>query len=135
MVERGHDHRCKTTVEESLVGSHGSNGIVEKPVGVMKLALESSIWTWRRGSRLSWQSYAWYIINRLDVEKDGKAAYERVRGKSGDGVYLRGGEGTQRRVLVGNRIRRVQGAAVVEDPCGRQFTRRAAQGFQLVLQS
>ena len=79
--------------------------------------------------------YALYIINRLDVEKDGNAAYERVSGESGDSVYLRGGEGTQRRALVGNRIRRVQGAVVVEDPCGRQFTRRAAQGFQLVPRS
>ena len=26
--------------------------------------------------------YAWYIINRLDVEKDGNAAYEGVRGKA-----------------------------------------------------
>ena len=26
--------------------------------------------------------YAWYIINRLDVEKDGKAAYERMKGKA-----------------------------------------------------
>ena len=25
--------------------------------------------------------YAGYIINRLDVEKDGKAAYERMKGK------------------------------------------------------
>ena len=56
VVESGHDHRRKTSKEESLVGSHGSNDIVEKPVQtiegqarVMKLALESSVWTMRRG--------------------------------------------------------------------------------------
>ena len=77
----------KSVVEESLVGSSGSNGVVERTVQavegqirVMLLALEA-----RLGAMVAATEpivtyipdHAMYLINRLEVGKDGKTAYER----------------------------------------------------------
>ena len=74
------------------MGSSGSNGVVERAVQavegqirVMKLALEDRI-----GKEVKADScivtfmaeYAAYMMNRLEVGKDGKTPYERVKGKA-----------------------------------------------------
>ena len=83
-MERGDEKGCRTIVEESPVGSKGSNGIVERAVQtiegqirVMKLALEARI-----GREIDAEAnvvtfmaeYAGYLVNRLEVGKDGKSA-------------------------------------------------------------
>ena len=99
---RGNDKGCRTIVEESPVKSKGSNGIVERAVQtiegqirVMKLALEG-----RLGQKIDAEAnvvafmaeYAAYLVNRLEVGKDGKTAYERVKGKSATVLGLEFGE-------------------------------------------
>ena len=102
VLERGNEVGCRTIVEESPVGSKGSNGVAERAVQevegqvrVMKLALESRI-----GRAIDAEScvvtflaeYAAYLINRLLVGKDGKTAYERNKGKSASVLGLEFGE-------------------------------------------
>jgi hypothetical protein len=92
----------KTIVEESPVGSKGSNGVAERAVQeiegqlrVMKLALEDRI-----GKEIDAEAcvltfaaeYASYLINRLLVGKDGKTACERSKGKSATVLGLEFGE-------------------------------------------
>ena len=92
----------RTTVEESPVGSSGSNGVVERAVqGVeglirtLKCACED-----RWGVRLQpgdkavifMAEYAGYLLNKLDVGKDGKTAWERSRGKRGTVMAVEFGE-------------------------------------------
>ena len=88
---RGDEKGSRTIVEESPVASKGSNGVVERAVQttegqirVMKSALEERV-----GRKIDAESnvvafiadYAAYLVSRLEVGKDGKTAYERVRGK------------------------------------------------------
>ena len=83
----------KSVVEESPVGSSGSNGVVERTVQaveglvrVILLALEAEpIVTYI-------PDHAMYLINRLKVGKDGKTAYERVKGKVASVLGLEFGE-------------------------------------------
>ena len=82
----------KTIPEHSPVGSSGSNGVVERGIQsieemlrVMRSALEerlgvaldvtSSVWPWMT-------ELAALTLNRLEVGRDGKTAYERVKGKA-----------------------------------------------------
>lgn len=92
----------RTVVEESPVGSSGSNGIVERAVQgiegqVRALLLEL---VFRLGVEVGANEpivaflpeYAAYLMNRLEVGKDGKTAYERVKGKCGTVVGVEFGE-------------------------------------------
>jgi hypothetical protein len=102
VAERGNEAGCRTIVEESPVRSHGSNGVVERAVQtiegqirVMKLALEDRI-----GRAVDAEApvvtfmaeYASYLLNRLEVGKDGKTAHERVKGKTASVLGLEFGE-------------------------------------------
>ena len=102
VAERGNEMGSKTIVEESPVGSKGSNGVAERAVQevegqlrVMKLALEDRI-----GKEIDAEAcvltfaaeYASYLINRLLVGKDGKTACERSKGKSATVLGLEFGE-------------------------------------------
>ena len=90
--ERGNETGCRTTVEESPVGSHASNGIVERAVQtvggqirVMKFALDA-----RLGIQVDaganvvtfMAQYASFWLNHLELGKDGKTAHERAKGNS-----------------------------------------------------
>ena len=92
----------QTVVEESPVKSSGSNGMVERGVQglegqlrVMLLALERRI-----GRELSAREsiitfmpeYAAYLMNRKEVGKDGKTAYERCKGKKATVLGIEFGE-------------------------------------------
>ena len=92
----------RTIVEESPVQSSGSNGIVERRVQsieghlrVMLLELESRV-----GGEVDagepivtfMPEYAAYLLNRLEVGKDGKTVYERTKGKEGSVVGVEFGE-------------------------------------------
>ena len=99
---RGDTQARRTIVEESPVGSSGSNGKVERAaqgiegqIRVMKLALEGrlkrQVDTERRIVTFM-AEYAGYLLNRLEVGKDGKTAYERSRGKKASVLGLEFGE-------------------------------------------
>ena len=92
----------RTIVEESPVKSSGSNGVVERAaqslegqIRVVLLALEEKV-----GRQIDPEEavvsfipeYSAYVLNRLEVGKDGKTAYERVRGKKATVVGLEFGE-------------------------------------------
>ena len=81
----------QTVIEESLVESSGSSGVVERgaqglegQLGVLLLAFES-----RTGGEVSAREhiitlipdYAAYFSNRRAQDKDGKTGYERCKGK------------------------------------------------------
>jgi hypothetical protein len=88
-VDKGAD---ETIPENSPTYSHQSNGVAERAVqsveGMIrtmrsaleeritgKLEIEDSIWPWV-------VEYASYLLNRMEVGKDGKTAYERSKGKA-----------------------------------------------------
>jgi hypothetical protein len=89
-------------LEESPVKSSGSNGIVERAVQsiegqvrVLKLALENRI-----GIKVPSTScivaflaeYSAYLLNRLEIGKDGKTAVERNKGKAASVMGIEFGE-------------------------------------------
>ena len=88
---RGDTNARRTIIEQSPVASSRSNGVVERAaqtiegqIRVMKSALEG-----RLGKKVDAEKkivtfmaeYAGYLVNRLEVGKDGKTAFERSRGK------------------------------------------------------
>ena len=91
-----------TVLEKSPVGSSGSNGVVERGVqgveGLIRTLLSAC--EERYGIRIKLQEklvifmaeYAAYLINRLEVGKDGKTAYERCRGKRSTVMAIEFGE-------------------------------------------
>ena len=81
----------RTILEESPVKSSGSNGMVERGVQGIEGQLRA-LWLAfqdRMGEKLDAKEkiatfipdYAAYLMNRLEVGKDGKTAYERTKGK------------------------------------------------------
>ena len=100
VVEARGDSR--TLVEESPVRSSGSNGIVERavqPVEGLIRTLKSGLEE-RLGFKVDAEKavvafmaeYAAYLQNRLFVGKDGKTAYERVKGKTAKVLGVEFGE-------------------------------------------
>ena len=91
-----------THVERSPVGSSGSNGVAERAVqsveGVMR-TLVSALQE-RLGVRIGADErivtfvaeYAAYLLNRKEVGKDGKTAYERSKGKKATILAIEFGE-------------------------------------------
>ena len=80
-----------TKVEKSPVGSSASNGVVERAaqgveglIRTLKVACEER-WGVTLGPEEKTVAfiaeYAAYLLNRLEVGKDGKTAYERCKGK------------------------------------------------------
>ena len=108
----------RTIVEESPVGSSGSNGVVERAaqsiegqIRVILLALEERI-----GRQANPQEavatfmpeYAAYLLNRLEVGKDGKTAYERAKGKVATVVGLEFGEKLLWRKKKGDKMAKIR---------------------------
>ena len=92
----------KTIPEESPVKSSGSNGRVERGIlgveGQMRallLALErrlkKRIDVWERIVQFMLE-YSAYLINRLEIGKDGKTVYERTKGKKATVLGIEFGE-------------------------------------------
>jgi len=89
-------------VESSPVGSHASNGVVERAiqsvegqVRVLKDALEAR---WKVKIKAADAVIPWlmewsaYLLNRFEVGHDGKTAYERCAGKKAKSLGLEFGE-------------------------------------------
>jgi hypothetical protein len=89
-------------IEHSPVGSSSSNGIVERgiqsveqQVRVLKSSLEDR---WKihipaRHSVVAWLAeYSAFLLNRFEVGRDGKTAYERCKGKQARTAGLEFGE-------------------------------------------
>ena len=117
VLERGDEKGCRTIVEESPVESKGSNGVVERAVQaiegqvrVLKLALEARI-----GMDIDAESkivtfmteYASYLMNRLEVGKDGKTAYERTKGKAATVLGIEFGEKLVLRKKAGQKMNKI----------------------------
>ena len=102
VLERGDEKGSRTIVEESPVGSSGSNGVVERAVQtvegqirVLRFALEARIGKdVPAGSNVVvfMAEYAAYLINRLEVGKDGRTATERNKGKAATVMGVEFGE-------------------------------------------
>ena len=99
---RGENKAGRTIMEASPVGSHQSNGIIEryaqeieKQVRIMKSALEER-WGLRLDAKrpvIPWLiEHAAFLLNRLQVGKDGKTAYERCKGKPAKTAGIEFGE-------------------------------------------
>jgi hypothetical protein len=83
---------ARTIPEHSPVGSSGSNGVIERAIWsieaqirVMKSALENHVKTKIDDEHpiITWLAeYAAWLLNRFEVGRDGKTAYERMKGKS-----------------------------------------------------
>ena len=91
-----------TMVEKSPVGSSGSNGVVERGVQSVEGMIRTlrSACEARLGIKIKPEEkivifmaeYAAYLVNRLEVGKDGKTAYERCRGKKATVMAVEFGE-------------------------------------------
>jgi hypothetical protein len=99
---RAASSRGRYVVESSPVGSSASNGIVERAiqsveqqVRVLKSSLEEK---WKvhvpaRHSVVPWMvEYSALLLNRFEVGRDGKTAYERCKGKQAKTAGLEFGE-------------------------------------------
>ena len=97
-------------MENSPVGSSGSNGIIERAIQaveeqarVMRCALEKrwgvvvpgvhAIWTWLF-------EYAGLLLNRMEVSRDGLTSYERSKGKKAKELEYEFSEGVWWRTKV-----------------------------------
>ena len=89
--------------ENSPVGSHASNGVVERgiqsvegQVRVMKSALEGK-WGLKIEAKhavIPWiMEYAAHLLNRFEVGHDGRTAHERCKGKRAKSMGIEFGEG------------------------------------------
>ena len=91
-----------TLLERSPVASSGSNGVVERGVqsveGVIRTlrsALEERLGVKVKSEEriiVFMAEYAAYLINKLEIGKDGKTAYERNKGKKGVVLAIEFGE-------------------------------------------
>lgn len=91
-----------TIVEKSPVGSSGSNGVVERAIqsveGLIRTLKSACEHRWgltlKPGEKtvLFIAEYASYLVNKLEVGKDGKTAWERSRGKRGVVMAVEFGE-------------------------------------------
>ena len=103
-----------TVVEKSPVGSSGSNGVVERAVqsveGVIRTLKSACEARWdialKPGARtiVFLTEYAAYLLNKLEVGKDGKTAWERSRGKKGVVMAVEFGERVLWRVKPAGRM-------------------------------
>ena len=90
---------ARTIPEHSPVGSSGSNGVIERAIQsveaqirTMKAAFENRIMSKidDQHAVITWLTeYAALLLNRFEVGRDGKTAYERMKGKS---AKVRGAE-------------------------------------------
>ena len=92
----------KHIIEESLVGSSKSNGFVEGAI----LSVEQMVRTIRTALSRRWRmkiptkhpimpwimEWASYLLNRYEVARDGKTAYERCKGKKSKAPGIEFGE-------------------------------------------
>jgi hypothetical protein len=117
VFERGDEQGCRTIVEESPVQSSGSNGVVERAVQtiegqvrVLKLGLEEKI-----GAEIAAGSnvvafmaeYAAYLVNRMEVGKDGKTAMERNKGKKATVMGVEFGEKVLYKKKAGQKMEKI----------------------------
>ena len=89
--ERARNGAMRTVVEHSPAYQSRSNGVVERAVQsveaqmrVIRSSLEDRVEAKLGGNHAAWAwiaEYASYLLNRFEVGKDGKTAYERCKGK------------------------------------------------------
>ena len=107
----------KIILEESPVKSSGSNGVVERcvwdvegQIRALFLAFQEKI-----GRELDARErivtfipeYAAYLMNRIEVGKDGKTGYERVKGKKPTVLGVEFGEKVLYKVRFGSKMEKI----------------------------
>ena len=109
----------QTILEHSPVGSSASNGIIERGIKefeyqlrTMKSALDQRIESEVKGDSkiLPWLiEYSSVLLNRFLVGKDGKTAYERLKGKSSNMLGFEFGESVHfRRIPLPGRLAKLE---------------------------
>ena len=101
--ERARKGAMRTVVEHSPAYQSRSNGVVERAVQsveaqmrVIRSSLEDRVEAKIGGNHAVWAwiaEYASYLLNRFEVGKDGKTAYERCKGKKAKVMGVEFGEG------------------------------------------
>ena len=107
----------KTIPEESPVKSSGSNGIVERGVGEVEGQIRALFLGFqdRIGRKLDARErivafipeYAAYLMNRLMQGKDGKVAYERIKGKKPTILGIEFGEKVLFKIKAGQKMEKI----------------------------
>ena len=106
-----------TLRENSPVGSSGSNGVVERGVQSVEGVIRTlrSAFEERIGMRVKAEEkivtflaeYAAYLINKREIGKDGKTAYERNKGKRGEVLAVEFGEKLLWKVRAKNKMEKL----------------------------
>ena len=113
------EHRIggKTVPEESPVRSSGSNGIVERGVQEIENQIRALFLGFQERLKRKVDArerivgfipeYAAYLVNRLNVGKDGKVAYERIKGKKPTILGLEFGEKILYKMRKGQKMEKI----------------------------
>ena len=106
-----------TLRENSPVGSSGSNGVAERGVQSVEGVIRTlrSAFEERIGMRVKAEEkivtflaeYAAYLINKREIGKDGKTAYERNKGKRGEVLAVEFGEKLLWKVRAKNKMEKL----------------------------
>ena len=136
-----------TMPEYSPVRSSGSNGVIERRIKevqgqlrVMKSALDTRVGVDIRGTSnvLPWMvEYASVLINRYLVEKEGKTAYERLRGKKSKMLSFEFGESVHfQRIFLKGRLGKLDSLLAdgtlrwISDANGEYMVANSRESFQ-----
>ena len=107
----------RSLLEESPVKSSGSNGVVERGVQSVEGHVRAIFLAFqdRLGVKIDTRErivtfipeYAAYLLNRLEVGRDGKVAYERVKGKKPTVLGIEFGEKLMYKVKPKNKLEKI----------------------------
>ena len=107
----------RTMLEESHVKSSGSNGIVEGGIQSIEHQIRavSLGFQERLGIKVDARErivtfiseYAAYLMNRLEIGKDGKVGYERIKGKRPTVLGLEFGEKVMSKVKLKDKMEKI----------------------------
>ena len=107
----------RTVLEESPVKSSGSNGVVERSVWDIEGQIRALFLAFQERMKRTVDSrekivtfipeYAAYLMNRIEIGRDGKTNYERVKGKKPTVLGVEFGEKLLYKVKIANRMEKI----------------------------
>ena len=108
---------AKTIPEESQVKSSQSNGVIERGVQAVEGQMRALLLALGRRLKIKVHAeekvvmfmaeYAAYLVNRLETGKDGKTAYERIKGKRATVLGIEFGEKLLYKVKAGSKMEKL----------------------------
>ena len=115
LVEQRHEGR--TILEESPVKSSGSNGVAERGIQGVEGQIRAQLLALEERTNMKIDpkmpivtflpEYSVYLMNRLEVGKDGKTAYERVKGKKATVLGIEFGEKLLYKVKIKDKLEKI----------------------------